>query len=175
MTISVRKVYGYALTKSKDPVNVRKVYGYALLKLAPITVFSNKGIELVKSRILEISTDENILKEVSISPPMVEVGPDTNSSIILTSVISGSYSGAFKLIYNRLPVVEVFENRDRTIALKPMTSMISLLDEINLRYYINFTEGDVLPIEANGQTQVTLIASNDSYILEPGTSVVIGS
>lgn len=125
--------------------------------------------ELVLDEVNKKSTEVLSFADISFAPPAVNPGNlhDRNTSLLLTD-IGGKYNGSTRTVfYNRLDLQLLFTNSGLTEVVlskpEPFTSVLQLLDEINLTYGLALTAEDIeegAPAETDEQT---LVVKSTSY------------
>ena len=137
--------------------------------------------ELVLDEVNKKSTEVLSFAKISFAPPAINPGNlhDRNTSLLLTD-ISGEYNGSTRTVfYNRLDLQVLFTNSgiSEIVLAKPtdFTSVIQLLDEINLVYGLALSDEDIEDeAPAVGDAQVLRVKST-SYAYLNQLAVTIDS
>lgn len=178
--LSVRKVFGYAITPVMPAVSIRNLSVYSLQTKKRVINFKDKtGLEIL----LDLINDESIstleLSTLSFSAPQSNEGAPgvvRNTKITVTALPDNIYTGSKQLKYNRINISRPFTNPTVLgFTIPAATTIHALLPSINAAHNLKLSATDVVDSAVNvGDTGVTLTASTLSYLYIPGSTVRLG-
>lgn len=174
--MSLRKVSGYAMSKTPAQLNVRGTYVYGFYTPAKV-ILRNKTNKLLLLDLINMETIEAFtLSRITMGPAVVNSVPfEKNTSIELTALPLSGFRDKVTLKYNRYPFDQYFPDATWKLNVTVATTLHTLIPAINTAYGYNLVTDDVVdqPIKANATT-FEMTAAGTSYMFLPGTKVRLG-
>lgn len=174
--MSLRKVSGYAMTKTPSQLNIRGAYAYGFYTPVKV-ILRNKTNKLLLLDLINMETTEAFtLSRISMGPAVVNATPfEKNTSIELSALALSGFRDKVTLKYNRFQIDQYFPDVTWKLTVPVATTLYTLIPAINTAYGCNLVTDDLVdrPIAAN-VTTFEMTASANSYMFLPGTKVRLG-
>jgi hypothetical protein len=171
----MRQVSAFSLQQSSTSGSLRQVSAFTLQKSAkPALTGGLAGLWPLIQADASITVNSSNL---SVSAPVADsTQPNCNTYVTVAPIgaLLNSYSGTYKLYYNRQDINIAFAGNNNTwkLSVPSATTVKALLSSINSAYGIALDPTDVVdgPVAA-GATQLQITIASTSYVYLPGSTL----
>lgn len=174
----LRKVNGYVLATTVEPVMMRNIGGYILIdqvKRPNLNISGNVGLLAAINKEKGVSFTAS---QLGFDSPLPVAGQSqtNNTTIKVNAKKASGYSGSYTFTYTRYDLAEAFNGQVLDLPGVVGTTIWGTLAAINAKFSIKLDQTDVAdgPITP-GATSLLLTALNSSIYYIPGTAVRLGA